>query len=248
MSVRRVVRSVAAIAMVAAVIGVGLLTAAPPAGAYLGCPLGAGAIKGKVAVDVGLRAITRVNEPSYNGGIMTQNTAFPQNVNPGGSGEYHYCGKTVVDWPVETSTQYRINGPKVGNDVTGYLIDIHTKIPFKGDNEYRCSMRQEYGPKTVDPFYCRTNPTDAGSRYAIIADFVVGLKKNVTVTNPHDEARLLAEHCIKEDLTQCVFDSKNLNTNLYGPEVPVSDAIDGRCDADNTYTFSWSQTISTTEN
>jgi len=236
-----------AVAVAATAVGFGLLTAAP-AGAYLGCPLGAGAVKGKVVVESGVPAVKRVDNTSYNGDLMTQNTPFPLDVHPGGSGEFHYCGKSVFTWPVETTTQYRINGPKVGKDVTGYLVDIHTKIPLKGDNEYTCSVRQEYGPKTVDPFFCSAKGTDSGSRYAIIADFTIGVKKLQTVTDPHDEARLLAQKCLRADLTQCVFDPKDLSTNIYGPEVPVSAAVDAHCDSDTTHTFTWSQTISTTEN
>jgi hypothetical protein len=169
-------------------------------------------------------------------------------VNPGGSAGFHYCGKSVFTWPVETTTEYRINGPKVGKSLTGYIVNIHTKIQFKGDNEFNCSVRQEFGPQTVDPFYCSTKGTDSGSRYAIIADFTVGLKKVTTVTNPHEEARLLAEHCVRNDPTRCVFDSKKLNTNVYGSQEPVSDSVDAPCNSDTTFTFTWSQTVATTEN
>lgn len=231
----------------AAVVGVGLMTATP-AGAYLGCPLGGGAIKGKVLVTGGGPALSRVSNPSYNGDLVSQNTEFPKSVSPGGSGEFLYCGKGVTTWPVETKAEYRINGPKVGKDVTGYIVDINNKIPFAGSNEFTCSVRQEFGPKTVDPFYCNTKGQDAGSRYAILVDFTVGVKKLVTVTDAHEEARLLAEHCVRGEPTQCVFDPKNLNTNVYGPEEPVSDSVDATCNHETTYTFSWSQTITTTEN
>lgn len=231
----------------AGVVSVGLLTASP-AGAYLGCPVGGGAVKGEVKVASGGPPMARIGNTSYNGDLMTQNTAFPQNVNPGGSGAFHYCGKSVFTWPVETKTQYRINGPRVGKDLTGYIVDVFTKIPFKGDNEYTCSVSQEFGPKTVDPFYCSPKGTDAGSRYAIIADFTVGLKKVSTITNEHEQARLLADHCAKQDLTRCVFDSKNLNTNVYGPQEPVTDAVDATCTHDLPFTFNWTQTIATTEN
>lgn len=230
----------------ATVVGVGLLTASP-AGAYLGCPLGAGAVKGKVAVAHDAPAATRLNNTTYNGSDMTQETAFPQNVNPGGEGAFHYCGKSVFTWPVETRTEYRINGPKVGNSLTGYIVDIHTKIPFKGDNVYGCSVRQEYGPEIVDPFYCRAQGTDSGSRYATIANFTIERKKLTTVTDPHQQARLLADHCVRGETRQCVFDSKNLNTNLTGPKTNVGPTIDGQCHADTPYTYTWSQTISTTE-
>jgi hypothetical protein len=229
------------------VVGVGLMTATPSA-AYLGCPVGGGAIKGKVLVAGGGPPMTRASNPSYDGDITTQNTPFPLNVSPGGNGEFHYCGKGVLTWPVEAKAEYRINGPKVGKDLTGYIVDIHTKIPFKGDNQYTCDVRQEFGPKTVNPFYCGTKGIDAGSRYAINAEFTVGVKKIVTVTDPHQEARLLAEHCVRGEPTQCVFDSKNLNTNVYGPEESVTDAVDAPCGEGLTYTFSWSQTIATTEN
>ncbi len=231
----------------AGVVGVGVLTA-QPAGAYLGCPLGGGATKGKVLVAHGGPAITRVDNTSYNGDLMTQNTPFPLNVNPGGEGTFHYCGKGITTWPVETKTEYRINGPKIGKDLTGFLVAIHTKIPFKGDNVFTCSVRQEFGPNTVDPFYCSTKGTDSGSTYAIIADFTIGLKKVTTITNEHEQARLLADHCVRDQPTRCVFASKDLNSNVYGPEEPVTDSVDATCTHDLPFTFTWTQTIATTEN
>jgi hypothetical protein len=49
-------------------------------------------------------------------------------------------------------------------------------------------------------------------------------------------------------ITSSLFDRANLNTNVCGPEEPVSPAVDGTCGHDTPYAFMWSQTIGTTEN
>lgn len=227
---------------------VGVVSLGPtPASAVAGCGSGAGVIYGNIKVTGNGPQLTR-SELTWNGNTTIPNKAMAEHASPNSTQDFKYCGKGLFDWPMEANTKYRINGPSVGGQATGYLVKIHTKIPGWGDNEVSCSIDQEYGPPDIDPFYCKANNiTDSSyGRYAIGTDFEIGRKGQKILTNEHERARLLSDFCSKNDAHQCKYDPNTRITETYGPEELVASAS-ASCTGDVPFTFNWTQAIITTE-
>jgi hypothetical protein len=118
---------------------------------------------------------------------QSDSAGLPNDIRVGPLGRGIYVAKACfLPDDTEVSFDYTVTG-------TSLSVFAHVKVPFVGDNQISCEVRQNGVPVIGSPYFCKTEIEPFHERLKPVLRFTIGPRPRETVTDPERQAALATQ-------------------------------------------------------